>query len=111
MDESRERHPDHENLALQVGTALVSLRVGQSLVLGSAEGCDIRLSHRGVEPRHALLRVQEGRVLLDDLDSRSGTYVAGQRVEQFDLKPGDIAVLGQIPVQLVAGGRGVRLRR
>ena len=31
--------------------------------------------------------------------------VAGQRVDQFDLKPGDIAVLGHIPVHLVAESR------
>lgn len=87
---------------LHVGDTRVDLAVGQSLILGSAPDCDVRLNHAAVAPRHVLLRVREDRVLMDDLNSSSGTFVGGQRVEQFDLRAGDIAVLGRIPIHLSA---------
>lgn len=87
-------------LVLHVGDTRIALEVGQSLILGSAPDCDVRLNHAAVAPRHVLLRIREDRVLMDDLNSSSGTFVGGQKVEQFDLRAGDIAVLGHIPVHL-----------
>jgi pilus assembly protein CpaF len=49
--------------------------------IGRDEDCAIQLSHDDVEPRHAILTLRVQGHAVEDLDSRSGTYVAGQPVQ------------------------------
>jgi ABC-type multidrug transport system ATPase subunit len=49
---------------------------------------------RQVSRRHASLRVEDGVLVLRDLDSRSGTFLAGQDIEEADLEDGDVFELG-----------------
>jgi len=61
-----------------------------------------------VSRRHALLRVQDGHLLLRDLDSSTGTFVDGQDVEEAELADGDVFALGadgpRLRVELADGG-------
>ncbi len=61
-----------------------------------------------VSRRHALLRVQDGRLLLRDLDSSTGTFVDGHDVEEAELADGDVFALGadgpRLRVELAEGG-------
>jgi ABC-type multidrug transport system ATPase subunit/predicted component of type VI protein secretion system len=59
---------------------------------------------RLVSRRHAALRVRDGAVLLRDLDSSTGTFVAGQDVEEARLGAGDVFELGP-------GGPQVRIEK
>ena len=63
---------------------------------------------RSVSRRHALLRVQDGRVLLRDLDSSTGTFVDGHDVEEAELDHGDVFALGEhgprVRVEMDDGG-------
>jgi ABC-type multidrug transport system ATPase subunit/pSer/pThr/pTyr-binding forkhead associated (FHA) protein len=52
-------------------------------------------SDRQVSRRHASLRVEDGVLVLRDLDSRSGTFLAGHDVEEADLEDGDVIELGE----------------
>jgi len=61
-----------------------------------------------VSRRHALLRVQDGRLLLRDLDSSTGTFVDGHDVEEAELADGDVFALGaegpRLRVEMAEGG-------
>ena len=61
-----------------------------------------------VSRRHALLRVEDGRLLLRDLDSSTGTFVDGHDVEEAELADGDVFALGadgpRLRVELAEGG-------
>ncbi|HET6899683.1 MAG TPA: FHA domain-containing protein, partial [Vicinamibacteria bacterium] len=61
-----------------------------------------------VSRRHALLRVQDGHLLLRDLDSSTGTFVDGHDIEEAELEDGDVFALGadgpRIRVELAEGG-------
>jgi pSer/pThr/pTyr-binding forkhead associated (FHA) protein len=46
-----------------------------------------------VSRTHAQLRVREGRYVLFDLGSTSGTIVNGRRVHQHVLRPGDVITI------------------
>jgi len=46
-----------------------------------------------VSRNHALLRANNGRYMLCDLNSTGGTYVNGQRITQQALRPGDVISL------------------
>ena len=50
---------------------------------------------RQVSRRHACLRVEHGVLVLRDLDSRSGTFLDGQDIEEADLEDGDVIELGE----------------
>ncbi len=51
-----------------------------TIVIGRHPGCDIRVPDETVSRRHARIIVAEGGYFIEDLGSRNGTYVNGQRV-------------------------------
>ncbi len=65
-----------------------------SLSIGRHHECDVVLSEPVVSRRHALLRFRDGRWILQDLESRNGTFVNGVRVGRCELRPGDSVALG-----------------
>jgi hypothetical protein len=79
-------------------------------VIGSGEGCALRLADRRVSRRHARLRRLQGRWMVMDLGSKNGVWLDGARQrEPFVLEPG--AELGIGGVVLTAeSGRWMALR-
>lgn len=80
-------------------------------VLGRAQEADLVIRHPKVSRRHALVRVGDDGVVLEDLGSTNGTVVRGDRIAgPVALRDGDEISLG--PVQLVyrtAGDRTTRI--
>ncbi len=70
----------------------------RELVIGSrAEECDIVLGYGGVSPRHALLIHDDDGVLrVEDLGSRRGLLVDGQRVKEARLEVLDEVKMGGV---------------
>ncbi|HET7293954.1 MAG TPA: trypsin-like peptidase domain-containing protein [Vicinamibacteria bacterium] len=61
--------------------------------LGSAAEDDVQVP--GCARRHALVRREEDRVVLLDLGSTRGTFVAGEEVTETALRSGDVIQLGK----------------
>jgi len=71
------------------------VRIDGQLAVGRAPGVDLRLDEEGVSRRHATIVVRpDGAVELEDLASRNGTFVNGERVETRLLTEGDLIAIG-----------------
>jgi hypothetical protein len=64
--------------------------------LGRAVDNDVVLEPKSVSRRHAQIRWEAGRYLLEDLGSTNGTFVSGQRVGRHTLSDGDEIALGEV---------------
>ena len=75
----------------------------KGLVIGREPGqCDILILDPNVSRVHARVVIENGEVIVLDLESTNGTFVNNSKVEKTKLKPGDVIHLGQkCPVTLV----------
>jgi diguanylate cyclase (GGDEF)-like protein len=71
---------------------------GDSLILGRAGGADVRLVDEGISRFHCRIRAEGPVLLVEDLQSRNGTFLNGRRVEQGQLADGDKIQLGRTTV-------------
>jgi DNA-binding winged helix-turn-helix (wHTH) protein len=80
----------------------VMLRPGEN-VIGRVEDGAVWLDSPAVSRRHARVVVEEGRVLLEDLGSKNGTFLRGQRIASaVPLADGDEFTVGRVPMTLRA---------
>lgn len=64
------------------------LHEGNALI-GRAPECDIQLNSSVVSKKQALLTLVSGKVSLEDLESKNGTFVNGMKIRKKEIKPGD----------------------
>lgn len=93
------------------GTELVVSGHGQSrrmpldpkgVILGRAPTCDVVLESQRVSRRHArLFRDPFGRWVVEDMASRHGVWIAGQRIEARAVLPGEKIVIGPFTLTVV----------
>jgi pSer/pThr/pTyr-binding forkhead associated (FHA) protein len=53
----------------------------QRFVIGRHEDADFRPSSDLVSRRHCVIHFSEGQFIIEDLDSRNGTFINGQRID------------------------------
>lgn len=73
-------------------------------LIGRSESCQLRPKSDSVSRRHCILVVKDGRVLLQDLNSRNGTYVNEKRLPSDKakvLKPGDRLRVGKLDFEVI----------
>src|SRR5277367_178816 len=81
----------------------LELSEGQFAV-GRNASCQLSLDDPLVSRRHALLSVAQEAVLIEDLQSRNGVLVNGQKIEgRVALKPGDRILIGAQELTLLHG--------
>jgi Nif-specific regulatory protein len=68
--------------------------LGAELSIGSDAANAICLQDPAVSPHHCTIALRDGRLILTDLDSSSGSFVNGIPVKQRELKSGDEVALG-----------------
>lgn len=92
-----------QNPAAALGASLVSgedrrvIPLDREVVnVGRNRENHVILNDQRVSRHHAQLRLRFGRYTLYDLDSRSGTLVNGQPVQEWVLQPGDVISLGGV---------------
>ncbi len=67
---------------------------GERLLVGRDPTCDVVVADLTVSRRHAQLTFRDGAWILQDLGSRNGTAVNGERVGRTALRSGDVVELG-----------------
>ena len=77
---------------------------GAPLLLGRSRHAETRLEDPGVSRVHCEIELEDGQVLVTDLDSAGGTFVNGQRITEQQLRPGDVVQIGSTKMRLVPAG-------
>ncbi len=65
------------------------------ITIGTGAGQVLRLSDRCVSRHHCTIRVGDDGLVLEDLGSTNGTYVAGHRITSAVIAPGDTITIGE----------------
>jgi len=88
------------------GTLLRSFALGDNaeVIVGRDESCDIRIAARSVSREHCAIEQQGAELILRDLDSSGGTYVAGNRVQSVTIRHGLEAIVGPAVLKFVDTG-------
>lgn len=72
-----------------------------ALTIGRGEDAHMRLDSSTVSRHHARLQVAKGgRIWIKDLDSTSGTFVAGNRVTSAEIQPGAILRIADVELRV-----------
>ncbi|MCG5054028.1 MAG: diguanylate cyclase [Myxococcales bacterium] len=73
---------------------VIKLPLEGSFVIGRSESCDLSLEDDGISRLHAKLDVKAGSVMLEDMDSRNGTFIGPQAVRRQRLLGDEIIRVG-----------------
>jgi len=82
------------------GAEMRLLRPEVPLVIGRTEPSDLRISDRRLSRTHARFVLSAGRILVEDLGSTNGTWLAGQRIEKTSLELGDEILVGGLTARV-----------
>ncbi|MEO1617455.1 MAG: FHA domain-containing protein [Planctomycetota bacterium] len=77
---------------------------GDKFLIGRSESCQLRPKSDSISRKHCILVIREGRVLIQDLKSRNGTFVNEKRLpgdRAKILSGGDVLKLGKLQFELV----------
>ena len=64
------------------------------IVFGRSNDCQVRIPAADISRHHCLIEVSEDAVVAEDMDSRNGTYLNGQRITKAELSAGDVLAVG-----------------
>ncbi len=73
------------------------------LTLGRGHEADVRIADRSLARRHCRLAIEDGRVVVTDLETGSGVYHRGERVPCARIEPGEEVAIGDVRIALLAG--------
>ena len=70
------------------------------LVVGRVSDADVLILDERVSRKHAKISTRNGKITIQDLSSRNGTFVNGQQVTTVELKLGDEILIGSSTLKL-----------
>ncbi len=76
----------------------------RQVVLGRKNSCELRIPLNSVSRQHCEITMNNGEVILRDLDSSNGTFHNSIRVKEAKLSPGDEIVIGPVVFTIVING-------
>jgi pSer/pThr/pTyr-binding forkhead associated (FHA) protein len=65
-------------------------------IIGRQTDCQIRIPSSGISRHHCELTVNGPKILLRDMGSSNGTFVNRQKVQQAELRAGDLIAMGDL---------------
>jgi Domain of unknown function (DUF4388)/Inner membrane component of T3SS, cytoplasmic domain len=74
------------------------------IVIGRVNDADLLLLDEKISRKHAKISTHGGRVTIEDLASRNGTFVNGVKIRSVELKEGDQIVVGSSTMMLASVG-------
>src|SRR5689334_8914326 len=85
--------------------AFTAPKQGDAYIIGRREDCDIVLPYDSqVSRQHAKVFSQDGKWFVQDMQSRNGTYVGKQKIDQPALiEPGHMFRVGRTWIKLTGG--------
>jgi hypothetical protein len=83
----------HQSVVLTAGERVREFNKGR-VVLGRARDVDFRVDDPNVSRRHAAIYWDEGRVMIQDLESTNGTMINGLPVTNTALRSTDVVTIG-----------------
>lgn len=69
--------------------------------IGRRSDNDVAIPNLSVSGKHAIIRVEGGQAVLEDLNSTNGTYINGEIVKQKVVRSGDEIILGKIRLSII----------
>ena len=70
---------------------------GLTMTIGRSRECDVTIDHETLSRKHAVVHVRWDGADVEDLGSRNGTFVNGERIRgRVAIKEGDIVILGTV---------------
>jgi len=81
------------------------LSASRTVLIGKGAGCDISLGGESVSTRHAIIFTAKGKRYIRDFDSRTGTFLNGEKIHQHELRIGDQLRIGETAIQLMPMAR------
>jgi DNA-binding winged helix-turn-helix (wHTH) protein len=107
---SGQRPPSMSSYELVRGSQHYALEGGEN-VLGRDPSARVCIEHPSVSRRHARIAIGGDCATIEDLASRNGTFVGGERVsERTEIRDGAIIGLGPITLSFLALVRGASTR-
>lgn len=70
--------------------------IAPSAVIGRSKACQFSIPYRLLSREHARLQVENGLLILEDLNSANGCFVNGERVSATELKDGDSVAFAKL---------------
>jgi pSer/pThr/pTyr-binding forkhead associated (FHA) protein len=74
-------------------------------VIGRRHSCDLRIPLMSVSKRHCQLNIDDGVLKIRDLNSRNGTYLNGNRINEAVIRQGDYIEVGPLAFAFQIDGR------
>lgn len=83
-----------------------SIKPGKRYVIGRKDNADLRIPLASVSREHAAIFFdeEEDELVIEDLGSSNGTTVNGEKSKRCELSPGDVILVGDVPLQVVIDG-------
>jgi two-component system, cell cycle response regulator len=70
----------------------------EAISIGRGQGADLQILDEGISRHHAAIRLLGDEAVIEDTESRNGTFVNGQRVTRQVLKDGDKIQVGSTTI-------------
>lgn len=70
------------------------------LVLGRSTEADVQLLHEDISRKHTLLSLKRGKLTIQDLGSKNGTFMQGAKIEKTSLEAGEIFNIGPFSISV-----------
>lgn len=88
------------------------IKVGKRYLIGRKDTCDLRIPLTSVSREHAAVYYddEDKEFVVEDLGSSNGTYVNTEQVTTMGLCPGDVILIGPVPLQVVINGQPEKIR-